>query len=500
MPETNRYAMLDGIVPTAGLPEVEWHPQAGPQMEAYHTPAFETLYGGEAGAGKSGLLVGLALTAHKRSKLFRREGTQLDNLMEDVERFLGPFLFRPNPPKFNGRWNIWKNVPGNRLIQFGSMKEPDDWKKHKGRGFDFFGFDELTEFEEKQYLSVIGWIRSTDVAQRTRVVGATNPNFDEYGEWVLHRWAAWLDLDIPEDKRAKSGEILWFAEGEDGDVRCDGPDPIELTIRGEKKIILPRSRTFIRGRLKDNKYLGEDYTRTLSGLPEPLRSQLLYGEWTKTREGRLRQIIPEEWVKAAVARWQPDQPGQIDAVGVDPSRGGKDKTAIAIRRGWWVDRPIVYEGRHSLDGPTVARFAKEALAPQESGTFIVDADGIGASVYDELKKTPSMTTIPVIAQEGSSYRDRTNVLKMVNTRSEMWWRFRELLDPKSDVPIALPPDKELKEDLTAPCYASTPRGIRVESKDDLRKRLHRSTDVADAVLLAYFHMNARRVETIALNW
>jgi hypothetical protein len=43
-----------------------------PQARALESPADELFYGGSAGGGKSDLLIGAALTRHKRSIIFRR--------------------------------------------------------------------------------------------------------------------------------------------------------------------------------------------------------------------------------------------------------------------------------------------------------------------------------------------------------------------------------------------------------------------------------------------
>jgi hypothetical protein len=44
-----------------------WVPNAGPQRDAFYCEADELFYGGQAGGGKTDLIVGLSLTAHKRS-------------------------------------------------------------------------------------------------------------------------------------------------------------------------------------------------------------------------------------------------------------------------------------------------------------------------------------------------------------------------------------------------------------------------------------------------
>ena len=64
-------------------------------------------------------------------------------------------------------------------------------------------------------------------------------------------------------------------------------------------------------------------------------------------------------------------------------------------------------------------------------------------------------------------------LSFANRRAETWWRFREALDPDQPdgATIALPPDPEFRADLCTPTWKLTARGILLESKDDIRKRL-----------------------------
>ncbi|MGW9410285.1 MULTISPECIES: hypothetical protein [Streptomyces] len=65
---------------------------------------------------------------------------------------------------------------------------------------------------------------------------------------------------------------------------------------------------------------------------------------------------------------------------------------------------------------------------------------------------------------------------------------RELLDPAYESEVMLPPDDELLADLTAPTWDTTtgvPPKIRVETKEDLVKRMGRSPDKGDAVVMAF---------------
>lgn len=77
-------------------------------------------------------------------------------------------------------------------------------------------------------------------------------------------------------------------------------------------------------------------------------------------------------------------------------------------------------------------------------------------------------------------------MRFFNKRAEDWWRFREELNPDQEFgsPISLPPGAQIKADLAAPRWKLTPRGIQIEEKAEIRKRLGRSIDDGDAVVLA----------------
>ena len=88
--------------------------------------------------------------------------------------------------------------------------------------------------------------------------------------------------------------------------------------------------------------------------------------------------------------------------------------------------------------------------------------------------------------EGTKSRDRSNELEFVNRRAWAWWHLRDLLDPSFDADVALPPNDELLGDLVAPKWIDTSTGkIKVEEKDEIRKRLGRSPDAGDTVVMLF---------------
>ena len=92
---------------------------------------------------------------------------------------------------------------------------------------------------------------------------------------------------------------------------------------------------------------------------------------------------------------------------------------------------------------------------------------------------------PVVFSEASVARSKDGLLTFANKRSQLWWQFREALDPVQGDGVVLPPDRRLAAQLAAPTWKLRGNSIVIESKEDLRKRLGTSTDDADAVILAW---------------
>ena len=466
-------AELDSLL-TEGLPI--WMPQVGPQLAALESLADVLFYGGSAGGGKTDLLLGAATTQHEHSIIFRREAVQLVGLEERMTKILG------SRKGYNSQTGVWR-LPEDRVMELGSVKEPDDWMKYQGRAHDLKGFDEITHFTETQFRTLIGWMRSDNPEVRQRVICAGNPPTSADGEWVIRYWAPWLDPLHPNP--AKPGELRWFVTDEKGeDMEVSSPQPVKVG----RELMTPKSRTFISSNVDDNLFLQvTGYKATLQALPEPLRSQMLRGDFMAGRTDPVWQLIPTEWVKAAQARWKErDQKGAMTALGFDPSRGGQDKSSAARRHGQWFDRLVTAPGAVTKDGPTAAGFVAPLV--RDGAPIALDSIGIGSSALDFLAGL-GLNVHPVVGSEASSLMDKAGQLHFKNKRAEYYWRLREALDPTAPDPIALPPDSELLGDLTAPRYKVVTMGkgaaIQISSKDDIRDVLGRSPDKGDSVAMTF---------------
>jgi len=116
--------------------------------------------------------------------------------------------------------------------------------------------------------------------------------------------------------------------------------------------------------------------------------------------------------------------------------------------------------------------------------IIIDSIGLGAGVVDRLVEL-DLPARGVNVAESSAMGQ-----KFVRLRDELWWSGREFLEKRDCV---LPQQDELLDELTTARFTYTSTGkLKIESKDEMRKRGHKSPDVADAFLLT-FASNAARV-------
>lgn len=179
-------------------------------------------------------------------------------------------------------------------------------------------------------------------------------------------------------------------------------------------------------------------------------------------------LIPMHLVEAAQKRWA--KPEKSVAIGCDIARFGSDETiTVSIGDNGAVQIESIRQGQDLM--------ATAGTLVQFKGLKIgVDDAGLGGGVTDRLKEQGVAVT-PVLAGSGA-----IEDTKFINRRAEMYWALREALKAGD---ISLPDDRKLAADLTNHKFTYDSRGrIKLESKDELKKRLGRSPDRADALAIA----------------
>lgn len=240
-------------------PEIkQWQPFPGAQTNFLATPAFEALFGGAAGPGKTECLVMDALRQIEnplyRAVIFRRTMRELDDADGPIQRSHEWY------PALGGKWREGKKMwifPSDARIYFHHMEHAEDRFSYQGAQYQYIAFDELTHFEEVQWLYMFSRCRTVvGSGLNCYMRAATNPGGLGHG-WVKRRFI----------KRGISNRMGWFKKINEEDVEVPPGTPNA------------RSRIFIPATLLDNPRITQDYVDNIMAMDEVERKRLLEGDW-----------------------------------------------------------------------------------------------------------------------------------------------------------------------------------------------------------------------------
>ena len=200
-------------------------------------------------------------------------------------------------------------------------------------------------------------------------------------------------------------------------------------------------------------------------------------------------VIPYEYVKSAQNRDIDTSHRQKRVWGLDVARFGDDKCALVERTQRDAKVLDVWgkKGTMETSGRVKARW-DDTPAHLRPELILIDEIGLGAGVVDRLKELELPVRGINVAETASAEE------KFVNSRAELWWKGREWLEKKNTVlplPVRGADEREdwsaqLAEELVIPKYEYLSSGkIKVESKSDMKKRGHKSPNIADAFILTF---------------
>ncbi|MGQ5576758.1 hypothetical protein [Streptomyces sp. ECR3.8] len=215
--------------------------------------------------------------------------------------------------------------------------------------------------------------------------------------------------------------------------------------------------------------------------------------------GEFSEDAPNKVVRASdIAKCRIDPEAKPTAADLEPVElgvdvgGGGDETVIRERRGRRAGR----EWRAHTDRPEkIAPLVLQALKESGATAVKVDSIGIGFGVIGELRNLAgqgkhSARIVGVNVGEKSSQPG-----KFKNLRAEIWWEIGRSLSERQgwDLSQMANADTTVAQ-LLEPLWEVDAQGrIFVEPKDEIRKRLGRSPDNADALLLAFYSGTRTRV-------
>lgn len=167
---------------------------------------------------------------------------------------------------------------------------------------------------------------------------------------------------------------------------------------------------------------------------------------------------------------------------LDVARQGDDQSALVMRQG----RKLL----ELADGDYIKRYKErditqlclrvnQVIAENYPDIVFVDGTGIGAGAVDYLRAMGHDNIVEVHGGEAPSDNK-----VFLNKRIEMWDRMRRWLEGAD-----IPDDAQLLIDLTTPEFAFEQRSqkMRLESKEDMKKRGADSPDSGDALAMTFYH-------------
>lgn len=214
-------------------------------------------------------------------------------------------------------------------------------------------------------------------------------------------------------------------------------------------------------------------------------------------------LIRQEWLDAAAARWEmgKDKPAPKAAkwaLGVDVAQSEKgDRSAVSR----WIGGRLVEVKVEPCPNATMLGRSVWLLSrelPCDPWYIGVDPIGVGAAAVNELNervaRADKMELGWEIQQLNAGYTPLSRAARapdgsvmdwisdanlFSNLRSQMYWQLREDL---RNGRVAIPKIDSLHRELTTPTYEIRGGKVIVEPKDDIKKRIGRSPDAADAVV------------------
>jgi phage terminase large subunit-like protein len=393
-----------------------------------------------------------------------------------------------------GEWTFWFVMAGRG---FGKTRAGAEWTHEAVRTYPWFSLvgPTLDDVREIMIEGESGLLATAKPGWR--------PAWNQHRrrlEWPNGAQARYYTADEPERLRGKQHQAGWLEEP----ASWRYPESWDQFLFGLR--LPPRPRAIVTGTPKPVRIVrelladsgcivtkGTTY-ENLANLA-PAFQRAVIGRFEGTSLGRQEllaelleddeeAVVPLTWVRACQATRSPADVELLPVeLGVDVGAGG-DESVIRERRG-----PLAGRVWRDRQRDTMRVVGKTVRAARETGArrIKVDVIGIGHGVHDRLAEMArggelaGVEVVGVDVGKASRHPDRYERL-----RDELWWEVGRRLSEDCGWDLS-GLDQATIDQLTAPHYTTTSGGrVKVEAKDETRRRLNRSPDDADALLLAFY--------------
>jgi hypothetical protein len=177
-------------------------------------------------------------------------------------------------------------------------------------------------------------------------------------------------------------------------------------------------------------------------------------------------------------------------LGVDPARGGRDKTGMIDRQGRRMGAHVCKRVNYGENTMAIAADVKREairLIPMGLKKICIDTTGLGGPIYDRLMEIiPDADDLIEPVNFGEEAHDSQ---KYANRRAEMWDLKRQWYNDPAGVQV--PDSDDFQGDECAPLegpgatYYRSNGQLVLEEKDKIRKRLKFSPDLGDGAALCF---------------
>lgn len=202
-------------------------------------------------------------------------------------------------------------------------------------------------------------------------------------------------------------------------------------------------------------------------------------------------LIPYRWIELANERWRARQgifTKKNRRIGVDVAGMGRDSSILCDRYDDYVLPFRAYQSGGKAEHMKIAGLVKFDLDADWKALAFIDTIGEGAGVFSRLLEQKQTRAYSCkFSESATDLHDITGQYEFVNMRAYLFWAIRDWLNPANNSTACLPPNQEFTREAVEIKYLVQSSGkIIIEPKEDIKKRIGRSTDYFDSLANTFY--------------